>query len=168
MHQYRDEVLLFKVDAYLGLQAAHLGCKMTAGLFSFLGLQPSLLQLTTQTFSFRPQLLVLLLQLLQILKLFLQLLVLLLLGIIMGLGSLHLCGQTGCVWQSLEINGQEEGQGRTAPGPLPGACNAQLPAPSGSAGPAAHSVGSGGAGPPAGFHLPGPGKPEKSIKTSKL
>lgn len=141
---------------------------MPASLFSFLGLQPCLLQLTAQTFSLRPQLLVVLLQLLQVLKLFPQLLVLLLLGIVMGLGFLHLCGQTGCVCVAEPRNGQEEGQSRLAPGPAPVACSAQLPAPSGSAGLAAHSAVSGGAGPPAGFHLPGPGKPEKSIKTREL
>lgn len=65
-------------------------------------------------------------------------------------------------------NGQEEGQSRPARGPAPVACSAQLPAPSGSAGLAAHSAVSEGAGPPAGFHLPGPGKPEKSIKTREL
>lgn len=63
-----------------------------------------------------------------------------------------------------ELSGQEEGQSRPVPGPSPVACNAQLPAPSGSAGLVAHLAGSGGAGPPAGSHLPEPGKPEKSIK----
>lgn len=117
MQQDRCEALLFKAGAYLSLQAAHLGCKVTAGLFSFLSLQPCLLQLTAQTVGFRPQLLVLLLQLLQVLKLFLQLLVLLLLGIIMGLGFLHLCEQAECVYAAEPRNGEREGQSRTATGP---------------------------------------------------
>lgn len=80
---------------YLCLQAAHLGSKVAAGLFSLLCLQPSLLELLTQPLSFSSQLLVFLLQLLKAPQLLLQFLVLLLLGIIMGLGFLHLCGQMG-------------------------------------------------------------------------
>lgn len=84
-------------DAYLCLQASHLGSKVAAGLFSLLGLQPGLLQFTAQPLGFSPQLLVFLLQLLQAPQLLLKFLVLLLLGIVMGLGFLHLCGQMGWV-----------------------------------------------------------------------
>lgn len=102
-----------QADTYLCLQAAHLGSEVAAGLFSLLGLQPSLLQLTAQPLGFGPQLLVFLLQLLQAPQLLLQFLVLLLLGIIMGLSFLHLCGQLAeGGWGKGGGWGIAEGQGR--------------------------------------------------------
>ena len=144
-------------EPHLCLQAAHLGREVAAGLLGFLGLQPSLLQLPAQPIHFCPQLLVLCLQLLQASQLLLQLLVLLLLGIIMSLGLLHLGG-----WKGEWVVGSEKwGAPGLGPGSSPVACSAQPPAPSGSAGPAAHSAGPGGAGPPAGSHRPGPEQGEK-------
>lgn len=59
----------------------------------------------------------------------------------------------------MENGGWKEG-GHSGPGldSSPAACSVQLPAPSGSTGPAAHSAGPGGVGLLAGFPLPGPGK----------